>query len=327
MASIRHRNGRWQARVIREGHPAQVKTFDSKLDAERWARNIESEMDKGHFVSLAEAHRTTLRDVILRYLQEVTPTMKSAREDAIRLRAMASRKVASWSLANLTPARLASYRDERLKQVHPATVIRELSYLSAIINHARREWGIAISNPVALIRKPPTPKARTRVLSAEERVRLLAALEPTSRRNPWIRPLVILALETAMRRGELLALRWENIDMTLCTAYLPDTKNGSARAVPLSSAAIACLRALPRSITGEVFPLKHFSADKAFKRAVQRAGIVDLRFHDLRHTAISAMAQKLPNIIELSAVSGHKSLAMLKRYYHVSAAELAKKLG
>lgn len=327
MASIRQRDDRWQARVTRQGHPAEVKTFDTKADAERWARSVETEMDRGQYVSLAEAHRTTLRDILLRYVQEVTPGMKSAHDDTIRLKALARRPIAAWSLANLTPARIAAYRDDRLKEVCPATVIRELAYLSAIINHARREWGIATPNPVTLVRKPATPPGRARILSGVERCRLLQALEPCGRRSPWMRPLVELALETAMRRGELLALRWEHVDLVQRTALLPQTKNGSARVVPLSSVAVAGLTGLARSIDGRVFPVTACAAEAAFKRATERAAVPDLRFHDLRHTAISAMAAKLPNIIELSAVSGHKSLAMLKRYYHVSAAALAQKLG
>lgn len=328
MASIRQRNSRWQARVIREGYPEQVKTFDSKAEAERWARAVESDIDKGQFVSLSEAQRTTLAEIIHRYVREVTPTMKSVHDDTIRLDALARKSIAAWSLANLTPARVAAFRDERLKQVSAGTVIRELSYLSAIINHARREWGIHVSNPVQLVRKPPSPAGRNRILSPDERAKLLAALDPVGRRNPWTKPLVVLALETAMRRGELLALRWEHIDLDRRTALLPETKNGEARTVPLSSVAVGVLRAMPRSITGKVFPFNGFAAAAAsFKHAVDRAGIPDLRFHDLRHTAVSTMAEKLPNIIELSAVSGHKSLAMLKRYYHVSAEELAKKLG
>jgi integrase len=130
-----------------------------------------------------------------------------------------------------------------------------------------------------------------------------------------------------MRRGELLGLRWENIDLARQTALLPDTKNGTPRTVPLSTAAVELLKSLPRNISGEVFPIKYFTLDAAFKRAVKRAGLKDFHFHDLRHTAITAMAVKLPNLIELSAVTGHKSLAMLKRYYHPDVEMLARKLG
>jgi integrase len=327
MASFRQRNNKWQARVSREGYPDQVKTFELKADAERWARATESEMDKGVFVDTQEARRTSLREIILRYVSEVTPTMKSVVEDTIRLKAIARKPIASCALTNLSAARIAAYRDERLKEVSSGTVIRELAYFSSIINHARREWGINIQNPIQHVRKPNSPKGRARILTSAERVNLLQALEPTGRKNIWTKPIVILALETAMRRGELLALKWENIDLVRQTALLPDTKNGTARRVPLSKNAVELLRALPSSITGVVFPVKFFTVDAAFKRALKKTDIGDFHFHDLRHTAITAMAEKLPNLMELSAVTGHKSLAMLKRYYHPDVEDLAKKLG
>lgn len=327
MASFRQRNGKWQARVIRDGYPDQTKTFDSKADAEKWARVIESAIDKGQFVCTGEAHRTTMGDAIGRYLIEVTPTMKSATEDTIRLKAIMRRPIAKWSIANLSATRIAAYRDERLKEVSGGTVIRELAYLSAIINHARREWGINVPNPVQMVRKPQSPQARSRVLTEEEIAKLLQALEPLGRRSHWTKPVVQLALETAMRRGELLSLRWENIDLQGRTAFLPDTKNGDSRTVPLSTAAVQVLQGLPKHVSGVVIPVKFFSLDAAFKRARKRAGLEEVRFHDLRRTAITRMAQKLPNVIELAAVSGHKSLMVLKRYYRPAAIDLAIKLG
>jgi integrase len=142
-----------------------------------------------------------------------------------------------------------------------------------------------------------------------------------------MKPLVELAVETAMRRGELLGLRWEHIDLGNRVAHLPITKNGEGRYVPLSSRAVATLEGLPRSLSGYVFPIKPQTVAAAFMKATDRAGLGDIRFHDLRHTATTALATKLPNVIELAAVTGHTSLSMLKRYYHPKAAELAKKLG
>jgi integrase len=130
-----------------------------------------------------------------------------------------------------------------------------------------------------------------------------------------------------MRRGELLSLRWEHIDLQGRTAFLPDTKNGDSRTVPLSSAAVQVLAELPRHISGLVIPVKYFTLDAAFKRGVHRANLDGVRFHDLRRTAITSMAEKLPNVIELAAVSGHKSLMVLKQYYRPSASGLAQKLG
>ncbi|PUE38756.1 integrase [Limnohabitans sp. Hippo3] len=327
MASFRQRGGKWQARVLRNGYPDQTKTFETKADAEKWARSIESEIDKGQFVNVNEAQRTTLGDLIKRYLAEVTPSMKGAAEDTIRLKAIMRKPIAQWSMANLSAARIAAYRDERLKEVSAGTVIRELAYLSAIINHARREWGINVLNPVQMVRKPQSPQARARVLTDEEVEKLLLALEPAGRRSHWTKPAVQLALATAMRRGELLSIRWEHVDLQNRTAFLSDTKNGESRTVPLSTAAVQVLAELPRHISGVVIPVKFFTLDAAFKRARKRAGLNDLRFHDLRRTAITRMAEKLPNVIELAAVSGHKSLMVLKRYYRPTAAELAQKLG
>jgi integrase len=327
MASLRQHGKGWQARVRRQGYPDITKSFQSRQDAERWARALESEIDKGQFVSIGEAQRSTLGELIERYLVEVTPKMKGAVEDTIRLKAIMRRPIAKWSMANLSASRIATYRDERLKEVSSGTVIRELAYLSSIINHARREWGINVSNPVQMVRKPQSPKARSRVLSDEEVLKLLQALEPQGRRSHWTKPAVQLALMTAMRRGELLSLRWEYIDLRGRTAFLPDTKNGDSRTVPLSTAAITVLESLPRHISGAVIPLNFFSLDAAFKRACKRAGLEEVRFHDLRRTAITRMAEKLPNVIELAAVSGHKSLMVLKQYYRPSPSELAHKLG
>jgi len=327
MASFRQRGGKWQARVLRNGYPDQTKTFETKADAEKWARSVESEIDKGQFVSISEAQRTTLGDAIARYLVEVTPTMKGAAEDKIRLKAIMRKPIARWSMANLSAARIAAYRDERLKEVSSGTVIRELAYISAIINHARREWGINVPNPVQMVRKPQSPQARSRVLTDEEVAKLLQALEPIGRRSHWTKPAVQLALATAMRRGELLKLKWENVDLQGRSAFLPDTKNGDSRTVPLSSVAVQVFTELPRHISGLVIPVKYFTLDAAFKRGVRRVGLDGVRFHDLRRTAITRMAEKLPNVIELAAVSGHKSLMVLKRYYRPTAVELAQKLG
>lgn len=327
MASYRQHGNGWQVRVRRQGYPDQTKTFESKVDAEKWARAIESEIDRGQFVNLSEAQRTTFGDLIARYLAEVTPTMKGASEDTIRLKAIMRKSIARWSMANLSATRVAAYRDERLKEVSSGTVIRELAYISSIVNHARREWGINVPNPVQMVRKPQSPQARSRVLTDEEVTRLIQALEPIGRRSHWTKPAVQLALATAMRRGELLSLRWEHVDLQGRTAFLSDTKNGDSRTVPLSTTAVHVLSELPRHISGVVIPVKFFTLDAAFKRARNRAGLEDVRFHDLRRTAITRMAEKLPNLIELAAVSGHKSLMVLKRYYQPTATELAQKLG
>lgn len=327
MATLRKRsNGHWQARV-RKANQTLTKTFINKADAEKWAKQVEVELDKGSFVNHVLAERTTFKEVIERYVIEVLPTMRGGNADLIRLKALARRPIAKLNMVALTPQKLAQFRDERLKEIAPATVIRELAYVSSIINHARREWGINITNSVMMIKKPVGPQGRSRILDDVETARLLNALKPTGRKSIWMQPLVQLALETAMRRSELLGLRWDHIDMQRRTAYLKLTKNGESRIVPLSTKAIEVLHSMPRSIDGRVFPINHAAVSANFDRARKRAEIEGIRFHDLRRTAITMLSHKLPNLVELSAVSGHKSLAMLKRYYHPNAEQLAEKLG
>lgn len=327
MASVRQRGERWQARITRHGFPPETRTFRTRQEAEAWARSVEVEVDKGVYQSRTAAERTTLADILQRYADEVTPSKKGAKEETIRLGALRKMRIGKFSLANLTPAAVAAFRDERLKSVSSGTVIRDLAVLSSILNHARREWGFPIANVVESIRKPRQPQGRERLLSADEESALLDAVAPVGRRSPWVQPVVILALETAMRRGELLALRWEHVNLDRRTALLPDTKNGSRRVVPLSSRAVDTLRGMPRSIDGRVFPISAPALHLRFKLACKRGGIPGLHFHDLRHTATTRLADKLANVVELSAVTGHRSLQMLKRYYHPNAEALAAKLG
>lgn len=327
MASIRNRGGKWQARVRRLGQNPVTKSFQTKQDAERWARKIEADIDKGSYTNIALAERTTFKELIHRYIDEVLPTMRGGSADAIRLKALARKPIAQLNMVALTPQKIAQHRDQRLKEIAPNTVTRELAYFSSIINHARREWDINISNPVLMVKRPAGGQGRNRILSNTELNRILEELKPVDRKSIWMLPFVKLALETAMRRGELLSLQWSWINFEKRTATLPITKNGERRVVPLSSTAIEILTSLPRSIDGRIFPITHEVVSQAFSRARKRAGVVDIRIHDLRHMAITRMAEKLPNVIELSAVSGHKSLAMLKRYYHPNPEQLAEKLG
>jgi len=327
VATLRKRsNGHWQARV-RKANQSITKTFINKVDAERWAKQTEVDIQKGSYTNLVLAERTTFAEVIERYIAEVLPTMRGGSSDYIRLKALARRPIAKLNMVALTPQKIAQHRDERLKEIAPATVIRELSYFSSIITYARKEWGISINNPVALVTKPKNPQGRCRILDTAETNALFEALKPTGRRSIWMLPLVKLALETAMRRSELLGLRWENIDLQKRTLFLKLTKNGTSRTVPLSTHAIQILTEIPRNIDGRVFPITHEVVSQAFNRARKSAGVKNIRFHDLRHIAITRLAEKLPNLIELSAVSGHKSLAMLKRYYHPNPELLAEKLG
>jgi integrase len=220
---------------------------------------------------------------------------------------------------------LADWRDKRLKEVKAASVVRELNTLSAMLNHAKKEWCMPISNPVADIKRPTVDASRTRRLTDGEELKLIEALPPVYRN------IVRLALSTAMRRGEVLSLLWSNVNLEARVAVLPVTKNGEMRRVPLSSDAIATLkeqRAVNvQAISGKVFDVTEIALDKSWRRACRNAGVIGLRFHDLRHEAISRLFEIGLNPMEVSSISAHKTLQMLKRYTHLKAEDLAKKLG
>ncbi|WP_235816860.1 site-specific integrase [Bordetella ansorpii] len=266
------------------------------------------------------------KEVLERYLKTVTPLKRGRVEETFKIRALQRDRLAGYSMDNLSPEAIAEYRDRRLNDVGPGTFVRDIALISSVINHARREWRVQISNPCELVRKPRTPHGRNRLLKPSEMEALRAALVPMGKRGSWLSPIVELALETAMRKSELLGLTWSNVDLDKRTAYLPMTKNGTARVVPLSSRAVDILKQLPRCESRQVFPMTVMALDQSFRRAKQRAGLQDFHFHDLRHMATTKLAEKLPNVIELAAVTGHRTVHMLKRYYHPSAELLARKL-
>jgi len=294
-------------------------------------------MERGVFRDRSRAEKTTFGTIINCYLQEVSPLKKGASSEIYRLKAfLRDDPIAQVKMSSLTSKLMASWRDRRLKVVSGSTTNRDLSLMSAVINWARREQGVHLSeNPISMIRRPPEGRGRTRRLSNVEEQSLLAALtvpprdekgRHTGPSNKWMLPLVSFAIETAMRRSEILRLQWKDVHLEERYVHLSDSKNGDSRDIPLSTRAASILTGLPRHESGRVFPISADSVKKSFERATVRAGLENLRFHDLRHEATSRLAQKLSNVLELSSVTGHKSLAMIKRYYHPRAQDLAKKL-
>ena len=324
MASFRFRNNRWQARVQRKGQKDLAKSFLNKPDAEKWARSIEIEIDRGTYINTDYAQKTLFKEILQKYLDDVAPNMRSADNQIIRVRKLMKHPIAEVNMAHLSPKHMADYRDERLKVIKPNTVIRELAILSSVINHAKREWGLNGINPVTMIKKPSSTQGRDRILNDEELDRLFIQLEKIS---PWYKPLAEFALETAMRRGELMSLLWVNVNFDKSVAFLPLTKNGDSRYVPLSTKAIKILKLLPRDIEGRVFPLNKGTVSILFLRAARRAKIKDIHFHDLRHMALTNLSVKFTNILELASISGHRELKMLQRYVHIKAEDLVQKLG
>lgn len=326
MATVTKRATGYQAQVRRKGYPTVSKMFNTRRDAESWARCYESEMDRGLYLDRTLAERTTLGELLERYRKEVTPRKKSAKTEDERIdRFLRQEKLCQYKMSALTSKAIAEWRDKRLQQVSGSSVCRELAILSHVINTSRKEWGVHVDNPIELVSRPKLNKSRERRLVGDEEVRLLAAIDRGTL-NPWIKPIVFFAIETGMRRSEILSLTWGQIDLQKRMARLLDTKNGEGRSVPLSKKATALLEALPRSINGRVFPTSSEALKQAFERAVERADIADLRFHDLRHEAVSRLFEKGLNVMEVASVSGHKTLQMLKRYTHLNAGQLLQKI-
>lgn len=331
-----------QAIVRRTGFPTQTKTFEKKTDAQKWARMVERDMDRGVWQDRSAAEASTLGDILRRYLSEVTPAKKGAAIETGKIQAILRDSICSRSMATLSSMDIAGWRDGRLKTVKGATVNREMAIISHAIDIARKEWGIHVENPCGFVRRCTSSRPRDRRFVDNEQEYLLAALDIA--KNRYVKPLVMLSIETAMRRGELLALRWENVDIAKRTAYLPDTKNDDDRYVALSTAAIAILGSLPKAKRGLVFPLSMEAFKQAFVRSCERARaqyvkdclatkeapdsdfMTDFRFHDLRHEAASRLFEKGLNVMEVASITGHKTLQMLKRYTHLRAEDLAKKL-
>lgn len=323
MATIRQRNERWQAIIKRKGYPTQSKTFDLRKDADKWARQEERALDAGLWQDRTEAQQSTLDDLLDRYAREVSSTKRGSQQDILRTVVIRRSALAKYSPIAITGKLIADYRDTRLKSVSGSTVNRELALLSHLFTVAMREWGIALhSNPVSLVRKPANNEARDRVLTDAQRGALVAACGECH--SHWIKPVVIFALETATRRGEILSLTWDKVSLENGVA-LVSGKTGP-RKVPLSPACIEALKSLPRSLDGRVFPVTIETLKQAYARAVARAGIKDFTFHDLRHDALTRLAGMGFNILELRAISGHTSANMLQRYVSIDAGDLAKRL-
>lgn len=326
MGSIRKRGDyQFQAQVRRVGFPDQTDTFKSRREAEKWVRAIEREMDTGAFIPRDEATRTTINDLAKRYRAELLPKQRGQRQEDSRLKVV-EKKFGDYNLSAITPAMVAEWRDELSERLANQTVQHHLGVLNRLFKAAARDFGIPLplGNPVSSVRMPRIANERERRLEGTEETRLFVELDKS--RSKCLKNVVLLAIETAMRRGEILGLRWENIDLKRRVIHLSETKNGSSRDVPLSSKATTLLENLPRNISGRVFSTSETAITEGFQRAATRAGITDFRFHDLRHEATSRLAEKL-QMHELGKVTGHRSPRMLMRYYHPRAEDLAKKLG
>ncbi len=320
MASIAKRANGWQAQIRKKGYPNISRRFDKKSDAEVWARNIESEMDRGIFTDRTEAEKTSFGDILNRYLLEKSPKKLGYRQEKSRINLLLKHPLSARPLATLKSSDFAEYKELRLQKVCGTTVNKELNLISKLIDTARKDWGIPMGNPTTLVSRPKNNPHRERRVTDEE----VCALVGHSLSSE-LKSIILFAIETAMRRGEICNAKWEHLDETKSILLIPHTKTGAPRQIPLSNRALNILRSIGRR-DGAIFVLKADSISQAFERTCKRANINDLHFHDLRHEAITRFFEKGLNMMEVSVISGHKTLSMLKRYTHLKAEDIAKKL-
>ena len=336
MATIQERKTnkgetKYRVMVRRKGFPTEYATFDRLTDARAWAKQIEVDMKNGRYFKYGEAKRHTVAEMIDRYIREVS-SQKSARFQSERKSQLQFWKdqLGDLTLAELTPAKIVEAR-ETLKQTpvgkevkkprSPASVNRHQAALSAVLNIAAREWMWLEDSPTRKVSRLQEPRGRVRFLSDDERKALLDACQESS--ESLLYPIVVVALSTGARRGELLNLRWKDVDFERGFIRLEETKNRERRAVPLTSHAMEIIRelaAVRRIDDDRVFPFRSGveGLRVPWERALKTAKVTNFRFHDLRHTAASYLAMNGATLAEIAEVLGHKTLQMVKRYAHLT---------
>jgi len=328
MASIQKRNGSYRVRVKRVGETTLSKTFTSRTDALQWAKFIEAQLT----LSLHEDEKTPNNEAVLfkdaaeSYIKNHSVHKKIVRSETYRLKILIKR----WdglTVAQVDKKAVLALRDELIDTGRSNDTINHyFNTLSKLFQMLAGEWDLKIANPIKGIKRMSPSQGRSKRVHKLIEDPLLAACDALT--FPILRSLIIFAVETGMRRNEIMGLSWGDVDLPNRKAYLHTSKNGEPRQVPLTQRVLEVLKALNRDESGKVFPMTvydlrgQFSRAKAYaKERWADAGINpfdDLRFHDLRHEALSRLSDAGLNVIELSCISGHKTLGMLKRYTHPS---------
>ena len=334
MATLRKRGSKWHVQVSRSGQ-SMTRSFTHKADAEAWGRKTERDIDTDDLSNSDRLSRIFLRELLERYSSEVLPKKRSGVIEQFFVDRFLQHSIAALPLSRLGPIHISQYRDERLQMVSGSTVHRELGVLRHVFEVARKDWGIPLkSNPVHGITMPSVGRPRERRVTEAE---LSSMRRACSHTLLW--QVITIALETGMRRGEIVNMRWKDIDWEVGTLHIPVTKNGHPRTIPLTSKALEVLRELhdtERSddTAGEleatedayVFPMTGNAVRLAWVRLKEKAGVHDLRFHDLRHEAVSRFFEMGLSIPEVALISGHRDPRMLFRYTHLKAENVAEKM-
>ena len=327
----------YNAQIRLKGHPKVSATFKNLTQARQWIQVTEAAMIEGRHVKTVEARNRTITDLVDRYIEHVAPLKKDHANRKRHLRWWA-RYLQYVCLSDVGPALIAEGRDELLakgahgKPLAANTVCLYLASLSHAFSMAYKEWMWVEANPVLRVTRPKRPSGRVRFLSGEELARLMAACDEVG--HQYIKTIVIVAVATGMRRGEILGLTWGAVDFDRARVTLEHTKNGDRRVVPLAPPAIKALlslRRIPRIDTDLLFPGKRkadgtiepINPRNAWAKVVKVAELEDFKFHDLRHTTASYLAMNKASMREIADVLGHKTMEMVKRYSHLSEAHTA----
>lgn len=320
MASFRRRGTAWRAELYKNGQ-RESGTFPTKQQAVQWAVMREAELVGDRLPD------HSVKEALERFGREVSPKHRGEIWELNQVKAFSRDKLASVRLPALRPIHIAEWRERRLSKVSAATVRREMNFLQSVFKSCRKDWGWLNTDPIKDVDRPPAPPSRKRRISQDEADRMVLALGYNGGVPANISQRVALAflfaLETAMRSGEILGMKWE--DVTEKSVTLPRTKNGDVRRVPLSRRAREILALLPKD-ADSVFNVESGTRDALFRKARKAAQIQNLHFHDSRAEAIWRLSKKL-DVMELARMIGHRDLKSLLLYYNADADDLADLLG
>ena len=324
MATFSKRYSNWNVRV-RKNNQTFSKTFKSKKNAERWAKEIENKIEKGIFEDLTEANTKSLKDILAIYLKQVTKNKKGWYSETYKIKKLSRNKISDTKLAKLTPLKILNYRDELLKHLNPSTVNKYLILINVTIKYARQILGIYLpTNPCEFIKRLREPEFKGEVIEHDEEKVLLEHAENSKAK--WLKLVIILGLDCGIRRGEIIKIRREDIDFNKHTVILRETKNGLSRRVGLSKRAMDEINKLPININGKLINCERGDTVDFYWQQLKKWTGINKRFHSTRHTFATRASMNGWSITEISAQGGWKDLKVLKRYTHISAEHLAKKL-
>ena len=326
MATFRKRLGKWEVRVRRFNNKTISKTFIEKADANRWAQEVEAKIEKGLYEDLSQANQITLRELLQQYSKEVSSTKIGYDQEKYKIAKLCKNPIASLKLARVTPLQLRKFQDQCSLIYNPSTTNKYITLISVSIKFARQMLGIFLPNNACdFVKRLKEPEFEGQIIEPEEEQLLLQ--EAINSKANWLKLAIMLGLDCGMRRGEIIKLRREDVDFNNATAKLRDTKNGTSRNVGLSPRAIEEMRKLPINIDGRVINCPSGDNFLHFYSQLQKWTGIKKTFHTTRHTFASRCAMNGWSIAEISAQGGWKNLSVLKRYTHIKATHLSKKLG